>query len=230
MKGIVCQWNDEKGFGFITPDGSADRVFFHISATNLQGMRPKVNDSVYYEVDADSSGRKKAIVVHFEHDASGNDIINNVHNTQHKNACIVIKPIRKNVFDYVAMLVACVCLLAAIYMYFTYGNLVIPTALGIVAMSGFAYANRTKTPESKVFSCTKCKAISMFDNRTIRAWNAGCNKFYCTACHSIWIRSQQEKSLDSHEDDISRGSGCLSVCALIIFLPICSVIMYSIFV
>jgi len=65
LAGIICQWNDQKGFGFIKGhDGSS--VFFHI--TSLRGdCRPQVNDKVFYIPKKDEQARISAAHVrHFE--------------------------------------------------------------------------------------------------------------------------------------------------------------------
>ena len=49
MKGKITQWNDEKGFGFITPDDNSEKIFFHISVLNPKSQRPKINDVVLFE-------------------------------------------------------------------------------------------------------------------------------------------------------------------------------------
>jgi uncharacterized membrane protein YsdA (DUF1294 family)/cold shock CspA family protein len=55
LSGLIKQWNDEKGFGFIKSDNAAD-VFFHISA--LRGdCRPQVGDKVFYLQKKDAQGR-----------------------------------------------------------------------------------------------------------------------------------------------------------------------------
>lgn len=55
LSGLIKQWNDEKGFGFIKSDHSAD-VFFHISV--LRGdCRPKIGDKVFYLQKKDAQGR-----------------------------------------------------------------------------------------------------------------------------------------------------------------------------
>jgi uncharacterized membrane protein YsdA (DUF1294 family)/cold shock CspA family protein len=55
LSGLIKQWNDEKGFGFIKSDNTAD-VFFHISA--LRGdCRPQIGDNVFYIQKKDAQGR-----------------------------------------------------------------------------------------------------------------------------------------------------------------------------
>ena len=44
-QGTVTDWNDERGFGFITPEAQGSRVFVHISALP-RGRRPAVGDVV----------------------------------------------------------------------------------------------------------------------------------------------------------------------------------------
>lgn len=51
--GVVKFFNDEKGFGFITPDDGGDDLFVHTSA--VQGGMLNDNDKVEYEI---GEGRK----------------------------------------------------------------------------------------------------------------------------------------------------------------------------
>lgn len=63
LSGLIKQWNDEKGFGFIKGDNAAD-VFFHISV--LRGdCRPKVGDKVFYLQKKDAQGR--VVAEHVRH-------------------------------------------------------------------------------------------------------------------------------------------------------------------
>ncbi|EQC47253.1 cold-shock protein [Bacteriovorax sp. Seq25_V] len=52
--GTVKFFSDEKGFGFITPDGSGDDIFVHVSSVE-NGTLNK-DDKVTYEVGQGAKG------------------------------------------------------------------------------------------------------------------------------------------------------------------------------
>lgn len=56
-KGKIAAWNDEKGYGFISPMTGGARTFIHIKAFANRARRPSVGDIVTYSVTADSKGR-----------------------------------------------------------------------------------------------------------------------------------------------------------------------------
>jgi len=62
VEGRLTEWNDERGFGFITPLGGGQRVFVHVSAFGRSGRRPQVDDLVHYETGLDDRGRSRAMV------------------------------------------------------------------------------------------------------------------------------------------------------------------------
>ncbi|MFC3282639.1 DUF1294 domain-containing protein [Litchfieldella rifensis] len=60
QEGKLTQWNDDKGFGFITPTAGGPRIFVHISAFPRGGRRPHVNEPITYHLTRDSQNRPKA--------------------------------------------------------------------------------------------------------------------------------------------------------------------------
>ena len=64
-QGRITTWNDDKGFGFITPNGGGERVFVHISALSSRQRRPQGNELVTYECVTDGKGRAQAKAVAF---------------------------------------------------------------------------------------------------------------------------------------------------------------------
>lgn len=63
--GRLQEWNDDKGFGFVTPNGGGTRAFVHIKAFERATRRPVLGDLVSYEVVSDAKGRSNAAKVRF---------------------------------------------------------------------------------------------------------------------------------------------------------------------
>ena len=63
--GNISDWNDERGFGFIEPQGKGKRAFVHISAFKQKTHRPVNGDAVTYVLEQDAKGRLQAKNVHF---------------------------------------------------------------------------------------------------------------------------------------------------------------------
>jgi len=59
--GILSQWNDERGFGFITPARGGPDVFVHISEFPRDGMRPQLGEKLTFEVETDGKGKERAV-------------------------------------------------------------------------------------------------------------------------------------------------------------------------
>lgn len=59
QQGTLADWNDDRGFGFITPVAGGPRVFVHVSAFP-RGQRPATNDLVTYGVGRDERNRLSA--------------------------------------------------------------------------------------------------------------------------------------------------------------------------
>lgn len=61
--GTVKMFNEDKGFGFIKPDGGGDDMFFHVT-TLREGDDITIGKAVTYEVGTDTkSGKIRATSV-----------------------------------------------------------------------------------------------------------------------------------------------------------------------
>lgn len=59
--GTLSQWNDDKGFGFVTT-AEGERYFLHIKAIKRTTKgRPQLNDPVTFEAGRDAQGRQQAL-------------------------------------------------------------------------------------------------------------------------------------------------------------------------
>lgn len=65
QQGRLTQWNDAKGFGFITPLSRGPRIFVHISQFQQKNWRPCLNDPLTYVIGPDEQGRLRAKEVRY---------------------------------------------------------------------------------------------------------------------------------------------------------------------
>jgi cold shock CspA family protein len=61
--GTLTKWNDDRGFGFITPAKGAADLFVHISAFPRDGVRPRLNELISFETETGRDGKPRAIRV-----------------------------------------------------------------------------------------------------------------------------------------------------------------------
>jgi len=61
-QGRIAEWNDAKGFGWITAEGGA-RLFFHVSSFSPRGLRPTQGAEVVFVRGQDQRGRPCATAV-----------------------------------------------------------------------------------------------------------------------------------------------------------------------
>jgi len=62
-EGTLTKWNDDRGFGFITPKDGGQNIFVHISSFPRDGRRPQVGETLFFQVRSDKEGKKKAVDV-----------------------------------------------------------------------------------------------------------------------------------------------------------------------
>ncbi|TPX05599.1 DUF1294 domain-containing protein [Schumannella luteola] len=60
MSGVLTAWNDERGFGFVTPAVGGPDVFVHITAFADGAPRPIQGDGVDYELEFSPEGKPRA--------------------------------------------------------------------------------------------------------------------------------------------------------------------------
>ncbi len=182
MKGKVSQWNDEKGFGFISIQDKQGRVFFHISSIKTRERRPEIGDSVDFEINKDENGKVRATSVFIDGLSSTT--------SSGKINRIKIDPPQKNIFDYFLYLVILASISYTVYQFYLSRNIETLWPYVIPAVITFFLLGRSKKPKQEHYSCTKCKAVERFNSRTIAAWNRGITRLFCNKCHKDWIKDK----------------------------------------
>lgn len=61
--GTLTKWNEDRGFGFITPASGGSELFVHISAFPRDARRPAVGDIVSYETETSPDGKTRAVKI-----------------------------------------------------------------------------------------------------------------------------------------------------------------------
>ena len=64
--GTLTKWNDDRGFGFITPEPAGQEIFVHVSAFARDGRRPQLNEALSFEIALNKDGKKQAAAVRRE--------------------------------------------------------------------------------------------------------------------------------------------------------------------
>lgn len=63
FEGTLTQWNDDRGFGFVTPDQGGHDVFIHISSFPRDGRRPQLQERLSFALELNKDGKKRAVSV-----------------------------------------------------------------------------------------------------------------------------------------------------------------------
>jgi uncharacterized membrane protein YsdA (DUF1294 family)/cold shock CspA family protein len=57
LKGKLIQWNTDKAFGFIAPNGGGHHIFIHKTALANRDRTPQINDIITFSMTKDKAGR-----------------------------------------------------------------------------------------------------------------------------------------------------------------------------
>lgn len=60
LHGILTSWDDDRGFGFITPTRGTDRAFVHITAFPPRQARPQLGEALTFAVEQSAAGKRRA--------------------------------------------------------------------------------------------------------------------------------------------------------------------------
>ncbi|WP_310388623.1 cold shock and DUF1294 domain-containing protein [Roseateles sp.] len=63
QQGLLSQWDDAKGYGFITPANGEPKLFVHIKAFDLRAERPRLGETLSFEIGHDGQGKRRALNV-----------------------------------------------------------------------------------------------------------------------------------------------------------------------
>lgn len=213
MKGKICDWKDDKGFGFIISENQSDKIFFHISDIEKKERRPKVGDIVNFDLTQDNQKRIKAKHVSIKGFPSRKNSSVNQSN---------IEPVKKNLIDYIAITIFLLSATIGGFIFYENKDLNKLIPFGVIAIITIVFLSRQKKPKEKNFTCARCKVSAEFDKRTIEAWNKGVLKIYCSACHQQWLSTQPE--IEQPIQLRGSRSGCLGVFAILVILPLMALI------
>jgi uncharacterized membrane protein YsdA (DUF1294 family)/cold shock CspA family protein len=84
-QGKLSNWKDDKGFGFINPNGGGNQVFVHIKSFANRGRKPVGGEIVTYEIKIDAKGQAQAENVAF----AGERTPSNISLKHHKTSLIL---------------------------------------------------------------------------------------------------------------------------------------------
>jgi len=149
FQGKVTNWNDDKGFGFVEPNGGGVRAFVHIKAFTPRSRRPVNGEVITYELICENNNRYKATNIKFARDNNKVNVQRGAHNL-HKSS----RP-KNNILGSVLTVFFCIGLIISIFngrvpvfVGFAYLVISLITILAYAKDKYSAQNNRWRTPEA----------------------------------------------------------------------------------
>lgn len=65
-RGIIEDWDDERGFGFVLPEGQELRAFVHVNEFAYRSRRPVDGDAIVFHLALNAENRSLAVRIRFE--------------------------------------------------------------------------------------------------------------------------------------------------------------------
>ncbi len=176
FEGTLTKWNDERGFGFITPIPAGQDIFVHASAFARDGQRPQLQEALSFEITVDKDGKKQAVAVRRDRLASSASMARERRRTETSDEPRAL-PSRIVVF-----VIAC-ALLAAAYWHYDRRN------QRAMAFQAEAAAQALDQPTPTPFAATQSLASSPFrcDGRQHCSQMTSCSeaKYFLQNCPGV---------------------------------------------
>ena len=149
LQGKVTNWNDDKGFGFVEPNGGGVRAFVHIKAFTPRTRRPVNDEVIIYELVSENNNRYKAKNIKFACDTNKKKTSGNARATNKSS-----KP-KNSILGPIFTVLFCIGLMLSIFngkvpvfVGFAYLIISLITILAYAKDKYSAQSNRWRTPES----------------------------------------------------------------------------------
>tara|TARA_R110001583_G_scaffold19176_1_gene75367 strand:- start:5419 stop:6123 length:705 start_codon:yes stop_codon:yes gene_type:complete len=153
LQGKIINWNDDKGFGFVEPNGGGVHAFVHIKAFNPHSRRPENGDVIIYEQIKENNNRFKASNIRFASDYNKVNIRNTTRNSQQNSTS------KNNALGSMLAVCFCIGLIVSIFHYkvpvfvgFAYVVISLVTILVYAKDKYAAQKNYWRTPEATLHS------------------------------------------------------------------------------
>ena len=165
FEGKLEKWNDDRGFGFITPLRGGDPVFVHVSAFQADGRRPRIGEVLSFEVEPAGDGKRRAVNVQ----RAGHKQLRTTHTPEPRHTGQGARP------SWLGLVIAAALIVAGVYAYSNYSGGKSPPA---VTDSVPATPALQSVPPTQSFRC---------DGRTHCAQMTSCEeaKYFLANCPGV---------------------------------------------